>query len=155
MIRTDKRLRLCICLLALNLGFIWGNSLLPGHISGALSDFVKTVIGWLLPGDGEHTPGGGLLRKLAHFTEFASLGVLLFWLVGMLRNKHWERFAWPLLAGTGVAAVDETIQCFVPLRGPALKDVGIDTLGVITGIVIISLIYQIKRKTTKYSEEIR
>lgn len=62
---------------------------------------------------------------------------------------------WPLLAGAGVAAVDETIQCFVPLRGPALKDVGIDTLGVITGIVIISLIYQIKRKTTKYSEEIR
>lgn len=144
MTKTKKRLRMCCTLLALNLVFIWGNSLLPGHISGALSDFVKSILDWLLPGNGEDTPGGGLLRKLAHFTEFACLGSLLFWLIGMLRQKRWELYLWPMLAGVAVAAVDETIQCFVPLRGPALKDVGIDTLGVITGIVIISLILSIK-----------
>lgn len=144
MTKTKKRLRMCCTLLALNLVFIWGNSLLPGQISGALSDFVKSILDWLLPGNGEDTPGGGLLRKLAHFTEFACLGVLLFWLIGMLRQKRWELYLWPMLAGVAVAAVDETIQCFVPLRGPALKDVGIDTLGVITGIVIISLILSIK-----------
>lgn len=144
MTKTKKRLRMCCTLLALNLVFIWGNSLLPGQISGALSDFVKSILDWLLPGNGEDTPGGGLLRKLAHFTEFACLGSLLFWLIGMLRQKRWELYLWPMLAGVAVAAVDETIQCFVPLRGPALKDVGIDTLGVITGIVIISLILSIK-----------
>lgn len=150
MIRTKNRLRLCCSLLVLNLIFIWGNSLLPGEISGAISDAVKeavkAVLQWLLPAGQEETPGGGLLRKLAHFTEFACLGMLLYWLTGMLRHKTWERFLWPLAAGVAVAATDETIQCFVPLRGPALKDVGIDTLGVLTGILIISVIHQIKRK---------
>ena len=153
MIRTGKRLRLCGCLLALNLCFIWGNSLLPGELSGALSDLVKATLEWLLPGGEEQSPGGGLLRKLAHFTEFACLGVLLFWLMGMLQRKPWELLVWPFSAGIAVAAVDETIQCFVPLRGPALKDVGIDTLGVIAGILIISLIYHFKRKRNKYLEE--
>ena len=49
MIRTDKRLRLCITLLVCNLIFIWGNSLLPGEISGAFSDWVKSLLAHLLP----------------------------------------------------------------------------------------------------------
>ena len=44
MICTDKRLRLCTALLIANLVFIWGNSLLPGEISGAFSDWVKSVL---------------------------------------------------------------------------------------------------------------
>lgn len=150
MIKTDTRLRRCTLLLILNIAFIWGNSLLPGKISGALSDFIKDALAQLIPGTGETPPvGGGLLRKLAHFTEFACLGMLLHWLFCMLRKKRWEHYAFALLAGVAVAAVDETIQCFVPLRGPALKDVGIDTLGVTAGIVIISLIFYFKRKKKK------
>ena len=52
MIRTDKRLRLCYCLLVLNLAFIWGNSLLPGEVSDAFSDWVKELLASLFPGDG-------------------------------------------------------------------------------------------------------
>ena len=48
MIRTDKRLRLCITLLICNLIFIWGNSLLPGEISGAFSDWVKSILEQIL-----------------------------------------------------------------------------------------------------------
>ena len=35
MIRTSKRMRICTALLLCNLAFIWGNSLLPGELSGA------------------------------------------------------------------------------------------------------------------------
>ena len=147
MIKADRRLRLCTVLLGLNIAFIWGNSMLPGEISGALSDLLKNALAWLLGTGQEYPPvGGGLLRKLAHFTEFACLGVLLHWLFRMLREKTWEHLVFPALAGIAVAAVDETIQCFVPLRGPALKDVGIDTLGVVAGIVIISLIFYFKKQ---------
>ena len=150
MTKTKKRLRMCCTLLALNLVFIWGNSLLPGQISGVLSDFVKSILDWLLPGNGEDTPGGGLLRKLAHFTEFACLGSLLFWLIGMLRQKRWELYLWPMLAGVAVAAVDETIQCFVPDRGPGIKDVLIDSGGVLTGIILLYIGYTwLKKKTNK------
>lgn len=146
MLRTKKRLILCLSLLAMNLAFIWGNSLLPGHISGAFSDWVKNILSAIFPLRPNHAGGGGLLRKLAHFTEFTCLGLILSWLARMLREKKWEHLLFPLAAGILAAATDETIQIFVPNRGPALKDVGIDTAGVLLGIVIIYLIQHFKNR---------
>ena len=147
MIRTRKQLTICITLLCVNLCFIWGNSLLPGEVSGAISGWLRQLLLGAAP-EGPDT-GHGLLRKLAHFTEFASLGLLLSWLFGILQRKKW--FVWSLLSGIAAASLDETVQCFVPDRGPAIKDVGIDTLGVCLGVVIIYIIR--KQKKSKYLEE--
>ena len=135
MIRTDKRLRLCTALLVCNLVFIWGNSLLPGEVSGAFSDWVKGILEAIFAQGTPKPSSGGLLRKLAHFTEFTALGMLLCWRTGMQRKPI------PLALGCGViaACIDETIQIFVPDRGPALRDVGIDSLGVLAGIVLVLL----------------
>ena len=73
----DRQIRICRAMLILNLCFIWGNSLLPGEVSGAFSDWVKELLMKLLPMKENLSTGGGLLRKLAHFTEFAMLGLLL------------------------------------------------------------------------------
>ena len=145
MIRTEKRLRLCAALIVVNLCFIWGNSLLPGEISGAISDAVKNLLRWCLsflnlPSGGGG--GGGLLRKVAHFTEFACLGGLFTWLFSMLRRPAWLALGCGFLA----ACVDETIQIFVPDRGPSVFDVGIDTAGVAVGVTLLLLLHQIKRK---------
>lgn len=153
MIRTNNRLRLCYVLLALNLAFIWGNSLLPGELSGALSDWVKNILTAILGNKPGAQGGGGLLRKLAHFTEFTCLGLCLSWLFGMLRTKKPEQLLFPLLGGFLTACIDETIQIFVPARGPSVKDVGIDTTGVLLGIVIITLTQLIKHKKTKLLED--
>ena len=142
MIRTDRRLRICIFWLAMNLCFIWGNSLLPGEVSGAFSDWVKSILEALLPGGTSHPSSGGLLRKIAHFTEFAGLGMCLFWLLSMLK-KHTSL---ALLCGMLAACMDETIQLFVPNRGPSLKDVGIDTCGVITGMMLLQTGYYLWRR---------
>ena len=131
--RTDKRLRLCVTLLICNLIFIWGNSLLPGEVSGAFSDWVKSILALLFDSDPNAPSGGGLLRKIAHFTEFAALGMCLAWLHGMLRKGKVQPFFWGVLA----AAVDETIQRFVPDRGPSIRDVCIDSAGVLTGIILL------------------
>ena len=135
MIRTNKRLRLCRCLIAALLTFIWGNSLMPGRISQAISD----ALAWLLlgtkPVGGEMAAGSGILRKLAHFTEFTALGMCLAWLHGMLGKGKIRPFVWGVLA----AAADETIQCFVPERGPGIRDVCIDSAGVLTGIILLWL----------------
>ena len=148
--RTDKRLRLCITLLICNLVFIWGNSLLPGEVSGALSDWVKSVLAQLFASDPGVSAGGGLLRKMAHFTEFTVLGICLAWLHGMLQKGRLQPFLW----GTAVAAVDETIQRFVPDRGPSVKDVCIDSAGVLTGIILLWLGYHcVKKKSAKLSLE--
>ena len=133
MIRTEKRLRLCRALLILNLTFIWGNSLLPGETSAAFSDWVKGLLLPILPEGLSSGGGGGLLRKVAHFTEFAALGMCLKWLLSMLEKKAWTGIIW----GGMAACVDEMIQIFVPGRGPGIKDVGIDVLGVCTGIFLL------------------
>ena len=145
MIRTDKRLRLCMIWLIANLCFIWGNSLLPGEISGAFSDWVKSILAQILPVGPDDGSGGGLLRKIAHFTEFMGLGIWLLWLFSML-GKHRSL---ALLCGILVACTDETIQLFVPDRGPSLKDVGIDTCGVVAGMILLQIGYGLlKRKQT-------
>lgn len=153
MVKTKKRLTVCLCLLTVNLCFIWGNSLMPGGLSGALSTWVKNLLAAIFSGDPSESSGDGLLRKLAHFTEFACLGLLLSWLVRMLLQRKWQHILIPLAAGMAVAALDETIQLFVPGRGPAIKDVGIDTAGVLLGVVIISLIQVCKHKNIKNLEE--
>ena len=147
--KTDKRLKLSAWMIALLLCFIWGNSLLPGSLSGAISDAVKNLLAFLLPGDVPGvTTGGGLLRKIAHFTEFACLGAVLAWRFGMLEKRK----IMALVCGFGAACVDETIQVFVPDRGPGLKDVAIDTCGVAAGIALLLLIGRMKRKPTHSKE---
>lgn len=136
MIRTKKRMTLCCILLCLCLAFIWGNSLLPGEISGAISDEVGHILEMLLPGQQEEMVESAFpLRKLAHFTEFTGLGLCLCWLFGMLRRGKLPAF----LAGGAAACVDEFIQRFVPGRGPSLRDVGIDACGVLTGLILLTI----------------
>ena len=143
MIRTDKRLRLCAALIGLNLCVIWGNSLLPGEISGAISDWVKGVLACFLPAGEDDSGGGLLIRKLGHFSEFACLGALLAWLFSMVEKPRIFALGLGCLAG----AVDETIQRFVPDRGPSILDVGIDTLGAAFGISLLLLTHYIRKNS--------
>lgn len=135
MIRTEKRLRLAWALLALNLVFIWGNSLLPAELSGAISGKLWEILSYLLPG-GENADlgtGDGILRKIAHFLEFGCLGAVLCWLMGMLDRPWFLALAGGFLA----ACVDELIQVYVPGRGPAFTDVLLDTAGALSGILLL------------------
>ena len=149
--KTNKRRYLCIALITVNVLFIWGNSLLPGTVSGAISHWVRDVLSFILPSRPVNPDSGhGLVRKLAHFTEFACLGALFTWLYGMLSKP----MLLALPCGFLVACMDETIQRFVPDRGPAFRDVLIDTAGVLAGIGLLFLGYTIrKRRAKQYLED--
>ena len=143
MIRSTARLRLCAALLILNLAFIWGNSLLPAEISQAFSDWVKQILLYIAAPEGPVTQGSGILRKIAHFTEFMALGMLLGWGLGMLKKNPFLGI--PL--GCFAAAVDETIQIFVPGRGPGLADVLLDTAGTAAGILLLTFGHALFQRT--------
>ena len=136
MIRTQKRMRLCVTLIACCLAFIWGNSLMPGSVSGAISEFFERLLQCLFEqGESESSGLGFLVRKMAHFTEFTMLGLCLCWLFGMLGKGR----LLPFLCGAAAACVDETIQLFVPDRGPSVRDVCIDSSGVLLGVILLTL----------------
>lgn len=142
MIRTKKRAWLCLSLIVLNLAFIWGNSMLTRDISSAFSKIIGNFLslfisGPLSPAEGE---GHGILRKIAHFTEFSTLGMLISWHIRMLRLPKWSCYAVPILCCVVVAFIDETIQYFVPGRGPGLLDVAIDSAGGILGTCLLAWI---------------
>ena len=89
-----------------------------------------------------------VIRKNAHFCEFALLG---FNLMGLFRLRRWERPALsslPLAWGVATlyAGTDELHQLFVSERGPALLDVGIDSAGALTGTLLALLVLHLVLK---------
>lgn len=140
MIRTKKRLIVCSILLAAILAFIWGNSAMPGQTSGALSGWLGNLLSKVLPFLATEN-GLHVLRKLAHFSEFAALGMVLRWLFGMIAQTKLMQFCFPLLCGAVVACIDECIQIFSPGRYCSAVDVLIDCSGVFTGCAILTLLF--------------
>ena len=79
---------------------------------------------------------GRHIRKLAHATEFAALGVLTS-AYAEVRGKKLHR-SWPsiMLSGVLTALLDETIQIFNG-RTSAVRDVWIDSGGFALGMLLI------------------
>lgn len=115
--------------------FIWRNSLQTAVESserslGVLAFLMPLLSALGISEDIMHT----LVRKLAHMAEFGILGML--WAAAVLpnRKKLAKGFCVCLLICLGAAAVDETIQLFVPGRSGEVLDVCIDLTGSALGI---------------------
>lgn len=78
-----------------------------------------------------------IIRKCAHFTEFFILGCLARKSTIDLKDNRL------LLLIFLIPIIDEFIQSFVPDRAMSIYDMGIDSMGIITGIVLISFIHNI------------
>ena len=127
-----RHLPMYVCLVFLTLAFIWGNSLVPGDVSGEISGGVFEMVAGLFVLFGDK--GQLVLRKLAHLSEFTALG---FFLTGLWRNlKFRERLTPPLLLGLAASCLDETIQIFSPGRSSSLMDVWIDFGGICIGFLL-------------------
>ena len=86
------------------------------------------------------------IRKLAHFAEYACMGILVYilWVQWIMRGKV-------LCALTGVwvflsAAADEFHQLFVPGRYGSFADVLLDTAGGLFGMVLCVVLENIHQK---------
>lgn len=129
--------------------FIFANSAQIGELSGARSQWVMELLNRLLSGAGvgfrfSHF----LVRKLAHFAEYALLG---FWLAMNLRiytRRMLPHISWPLLGGLLTAVTDESLQTLIPGRDGQVADVLIDFGGVLAGVLawlLLRFIWQLFR----------
>lgn len=98
------------------------------------SAIVDTVIHFLRiePSPAQLELTNHLFRKAAHFTEYGILGLLWAW--ALPQGPYRLILAWT--AATLYAGSDEFHQLFVASRGPALTDVGIDSAGAATALLL-------------------
>lgn len=120
-------------------GFIFSNSLAIAEVSNAASGQAQSMLFSLLDAVGLGSLQSlftmHVIRKLAHFAEFALLG---FWWMLCLRvyTRHWVRqVSWPVLACLLTALLDETIQVYSSGRSSQLSDVWLDFAGALAGLL--------------------
>lgn len=134
--------------LILWIGFIWLHSAIPATGSSEESRVVGNLIRPFLElflGQGNVTDH--VVRKLAHFTEYTILGMLMGMNVKVLTAGIRSRirlsgpdlfFCWSygLLLAAAVALIDESIQLFSPGRSAQVTDVLLDTGGSTVGLLL-------------------
>ncbi len=84
-----------------------------------------------------------IIRKLAHFSIYTVVGILIMAFVSTYRLLLWKKFLISIMVGLLYAISDEYHQSFVPGRSAELRDVLIDTSGVFVGILIVLVLISI------------
>lgn len=87
-----------------------------------------------------------LLRKSAHITEYAILATLFIRYISNFYKKSNIVLLITTALCVAYAASDEFHQSFVPGRGPSIKDVFVDSVG-----VILAIYYEKYGKKFKYN----
>ena len=87
-----------------------------------------------------------LIRKLAHFSLYAIGGIIIFLHVNLYEITEKRKVITSWTIGTTYAISDEIHQLFVPGRSGEIRDVCIDSLGIVMGITIIILIFKILKR---------
>ena len=146
---TDKRIKKIILWTIIIVYTLWifHNSAQTGKVSANLSQTLSyRIYDYLqflhfIPFQLFHT----LIRKFAHFSEYALLGILVSTVSSHTIQERQQKMViilWMIL----VPILDEGIQCFTPGRSAELRDCIIDMCGFGFGFLITYLIKKWKTK---------
>lgn len=134
-----------VILIIANISFIWSRSLYSKNESATQSGEIVSNVTKMIPSL-EKIPYEILdiaIRKLAHFAEFCSLGMLSALLTFLITDTAIDNFyrncIFTALVTLSVASTDEMLQIFSN-RGSRVTDVMIDFSGAVIGIAAVMLI---------------
>jgi VanZ family protein len=95
-----------------------------------------------------------VVRKLAHFTEYFILSILIYFACRKFDMSWKKAKLFSFLSAFVLACTDETVQLFVPGRDGRVTDVLIDSSGALIAVAIIKLFEKMviqKRKRVENS----
>lgn len=129
-------------------GVIFSFSLQPAEVSnetsmGVGNFLLETFFPWLYD-TWEEMPLAQkdmlhfVLRKCAHFSEYFVLGALAIWTWYQTKRGHSRAVAWGHCFL--IASLDECLQLFVGGRSGQFRDVLLDSVGALAGILVLSFI---------------
>ena len=130
------------------MGFIFGNSLMDAVDSNSESRFLTAFVQYILNWLGFHVPIAELhhiIRKCAHFTEFALESFFVAKTLSAFKVRRQTWLAYALLIGLLTAVIDENIQLYSIGRSGQVTDVLLDFSGTIVGVVMAMLTHSNRR----------
>lgn len=83
------------------------------------------------------------IRKTAHVTVFFILGTLITLSLYNTTLSNSGTYITAYILGTLYGISDEVHQIFIPGRGPGLRDVFIDSMGVLIGVVFTAILIEL------------
>lgn len=152
---TSMRFRVIMFILtAFMISFAFVHSAMPSEVSSNESAGVLGVFQSFLNSLGfDIKLSHHFIRKLAHFTEYTAIGMLLLSCAySFNRIKPYKYYAQVLFFGLFTAVCDEAIQLNVEGRAGMITDVLLDFSGVITGAVIMLVTYIIYIRAKKIGD---
>ena len=144
---------LLFVLILLTIWFIWSNSLESASESSAASN---SVIEKVKPVIDPHDKIDDdvfvkIVRKAAHFSEFALLGCEVYLIVISFEkpDKRLHKILSTIAVSFPVAVIDELLQLTSEGRSCEFSDMMIDLSGIIAGVLLLSLLCKIILKISK------
>lgn len=136
------------------MGLIFAFSNQPAELSTKNNNFIVDCIYKISPSFVEFFGDellNHLVRKIAHITEYFILFSLLFYAFYKIYRLKEEKNQNKIIVYSSLITVlyacsDEIHQVFIPGREGAIKDVCIDSIGVLLGILLIKIYSKIKEK---------
>ncbi len=140
-------------LLVFQMLFIFAMSSFGSDSSNAQSSQIIQVLHRVFPNLSSRTSGLDastltfIVRKTAHFTEYAILGVFfyLFYRQTLPQKNSLQLFVLAILSSFLYACTDEIHQLFVPGRSGQFTDVLVDTLGAFCGCLLLLAIRRLRK----------
>ena len=118
------------------------------------SRIIGPLVRWLLPHLSEESVESIVfaVRKCAHLTEYAILGLLLWRALRKPIRNDLRPWAWQIAARVTLlvllyAATDEFHQAFVPSRQASVLDVLLDTTGAICALLLLWAIRRWRKRS--------
>ncbi len=136
---------------------IWRLSLEPGSVSEVTSAhvasnyYVRSFFGIKFPRYDDDlfydSPYHDFIRSLAHVSEYAFLGICIYFAGSMCKVRGKLRSIYSVLIPCIIACIDECIQLFVPERAFEVKDIILDICGAIIIVAILSVFSSLRKKS--------
>ena len=144
----------CWILVGLMVIFIFSNSAASASTSNGMSLTVSEWVRPVLNTVGLHPETDFLnfvIRKLAHFSEYALLGVLI-GLAYRLQPWSWMKGKVALLPFFIIPVLDENLQRFSSGRSCELRDMLIDSAGMAVGMILVIALLMILSNRKKQED---
>lgn len=150
--RASLRFRIIIFTLTFfMIGFAFFHSSMPADLSADESESVTGFLQSIVDALGLDTHlTDHIVRKLAHFAEYTVIGMLLMSCAYSFNRKRPYKYSFQVLfAGLATAVCDEAIQLNIVGRSGQITDALLDFSGVLTGALLMLIVYTIYRRIKK------